>query len=211
MSKIKAILFDMDGVLIDAKEWHYEALNKALHLFGMEISRYDHLITYDGLPTKRKLEMLTKERELPKGLHSFINKLKQQFTLELIHTNCKPFFEHEYALTMLKKNNYLIGLCSNSIRMTVEVMLKKAMILDYFDITLSNEEVKLSKPDPEIYLSAMKKLNVLPKETLILEDNEHGIKAAIASGAYLLRIETIHDVTLEKIMQRIKDIEEELT
>ena len=53
---IKAVLFDMDGVLIDARDWHYEALNKALAIFGMEINRYDHLVTYDGLPTKKKLE-----------------------------------------------------------------------------------------------------------------------------------------------------------
>ena len=56
--EIKAIIFDMDGVLIEAKDWHYEALNRALSLFGMEISRYDHLVTYDGLPTTKKLEML---------------------------------------------------------------------------------------------------------------------------------------------------------
>ena len=59
MKKIKAVLFDMDGVLIDAKDWHYEALNKALGLFGMEINRYDHLNTFDGLPTKVKLQMLS--------------------------------------------------------------------------------------------------------------------------------------------------------
>lgn len=53
---IKAVLFDMDGVLIDAKDWHYEALNKALGLFGLGISRYDHLHTFDGLPTNVKLE-----------------------------------------------------------------------------------------------------------------------------------------------------------
>ena len=78
MTKIKAVIFDMDGVLIEAKNWHYEALNKALGLFGMEISRYDHLVTYDGLPTKRKLEMLTAERGLPIGLHDFINEMKQK-------------------------------------------------------------------------------------------------------------------------------------
>jgi len=47
---IRAILFDMDGVLIEAKDWHYDALNRALRLFGAEISRFDHLVTYDGLP-----------------------------------------------------------------------------------------------------------------------------------------------------------------
>ncbi|HCF3308648.1 TPA: HAD hydrolase-like protein, partial [Pseudomonas aeruginosa] len=54
---IKAVIFDMDGVLIEAKDWHYDALNKALNLFGYNISRHDHLTSYDGLPTSRKLEM----------------------------------------------------------------------------------------------------------------------------------------------------------
>src|SRR3954465_5329544 len=98
MAKIKAIIFDMDGVLIDAKDWHYEALNKALGLFGMEISRYDHLVTYDGLPTRRKLEMLTLERGLPIELHAFINDMKQRYTMDLVHQNCKPTFSHEFAL-----------------------------------------------------------------------------------------------------------------
>ena len=57
-NKIKAVIFDMDGVLIDAKDWHYEALNKALRLFGLEITRSEHETTYDGLPTKDKLEIL---------------------------------------------------------------------------------------------------------------------------------------------------------
>ncbi|WP_371364212.1 hypothetical protein SRRS_50250 [Sporomusa rhizae] len=82
---IKAVLFDMDGVLIDAREWHYIALNRALQLFGFEINRYDHLVTFDGLPTKKKLEMLSIERKLPRKLHSFINLIKQQYTMELIH------------------------------------------------------------------------------------------------------------------------------
>ena len=51
---IKAVIFDLDGVLIEAKDWHYESLNRALGLFGLEIPRDDHLVTYDGLPTKKK-------------------------------------------------------------------------------------------------------------------------------------------------------------
>jgi beta-phosphoglucomutase-like phosphatase (HAD superfamily) len=63
--KITAVVFDMDGVLIDAREWHYEALNRALGHFGYTISRFDHLVTYDGLPTRHKLEMLSRERGFP--------------------------------------------------------------------------------------------------------------------------------------------------
>ena len=90
--KIKAIVFDMDGVLIEAKDWHYEALNRALRLFGYEISRYDHLITYDGLPTAKKLEMLSIEKGLPQGLHKFINEMKQRYTIEIVNAKCKPMF-----------------------------------------------------------------------------------------------------------------------
>lgn len=141
MTKIRAILFDMDGVLIDAKEWHYDALNRALGLFGMGINRHDHLITYDGLPTKKKLEMLTLEHGLPKELHSFINDVKQKYTLDEINQKCKPYFAHEYALSRLKADGMIMGVCSNSIRRTVEVALEKAMIGQYFDALFSNQDV----------------------------------------------------------------------
>jgi beta-phosphoglucomutase len=83
---ISTVIFDMDGVLIDAREWHYEALNKALRLLGYEITRYEHLSTFDGLPTRKKLQMLTVERGLPAELHTFLNGLKQQYTMEYVAT-----------------------------------------------------------------------------------------------------------------------------
>ena len=99
---IKAVIFDMDGVLIDAKDWHYNALNKALNLFGMQINRYDHLVTFDGLPTRDKLEMLSLENNFPRGLHNFVNSLKQQYTMEIVYSKCKPTFYHQFALSTLK-------------------------------------------------------------------------------------------------------------
>ena len=189
-----------------AKEWHFEALNKALSLFGMEISRYDHLVTYDGLPTRRKLEMLTLERGLPLELHAFINELKQKYTLNEVHQKCKPVFVHEYALSRLKSDGMRLAVCSNSIRKTVEIMLEKAMIIHNFDILFSNQDVSKGKPDPEMYITCMKKLGVEAHETLILEDNEHGIKAAIDSGAYLMEVESVYDVNYFNIMKRIESI-----
>jgi beta-phosphoglucomutase len=209
MGKIKAVIFDMDGVIIDAKEWHYEALNKALGLFGMEISRYDHLVTYDGLPTRQKLEMLTKERALPRSLHSFINELKQKYTMEIIHRECKPTFYHEYALARLKKEGYSLAVCSNSIRNSIQIMLGKARLLDYLDFFLSNQDVVNSKPDPEIYLEAMKKLELQPEECLILEDNINGIQAARRSGAHVLEIVSVEDANYTSIVKKIQEIEKE--
>lgn len=197
----------MDGVLIEAKDWHYEALNKALSLFGFEISRYDHLVTFDGLPTSRKLEMLTVERGLPRSLHKFINEMKQQYTMDYVYTCCKPRFIHQYALSHLKADGYRLALASNSIRRTIELMIEKAGLTEYMEFMLSNQDVVKAKPDPEIYLTAIQRLGLKPEECLICEDNQNGIQAALASGAHLFKVDTVNDVTYANIKRRIEEIE----
>lgn len=206
-TKIKAILFDMDGVLIDAKEWHYEALNRALDLFGMPISRFDHLTTFDGLPTRKKLDLLSLERGLPIQLHEFINEMKQQYTMELVLTKCKPRFIHEFALSTLKNNGYKLAVCSNSVRGTVEAMMAKSDLAKYFNLMVSNEDVVNAKPDPEMYLNAIKHFNLRPDECLIVEDNENGIRAAQASGAQLLVVGDPTEVTLDGLLRAINAID----
>jgi beta-phosphoglucomutase len=203
-SAIKAVVFDMDGVLIDAREWHYEALNRALNLLGYEITRYEHLSTYDGLPTKKKLQMLSVERGLPEELHSFLNSLKQQYTLEYVATRCKPVFQHQYALARLKQAGYQLGVASNSVRRTVEEMMERSDLLQYLDVIVSNEDVARGKPDPEMYVKAMATLGVQPGETVVVEDNENGIKAATAAGANVLVVGGPEDVTLDAIVGRIE-------
>ena len=209
MGSIKAVLFDMDGVLIEAKDWHYEALNKALGLFGMEISRYDHLVTYDGLPTKRKLDMLTMERGLAKELHPFVYEMKQLYTMQIVYTQCKPRFYHEYALSKLKSQNYKIAVCSNAIRNSVEVMMKKAALYDYLDFFISNQDVKKGKPDPEMYNTAIKRLDLQPEECMIIEDNEKGLQAARASKAFVMEVDTVDDANYQNIMDHIRRFENE--
>ncbi len=208
MAKIKAIIFDMDGVLIDAKEWHYEALNRALELFGYTITRYDHLVTYDGLPTRKKLEMLTKERNLPKELHSFINEMKQQYTMEIVHSKCKPVFQREYAMSKLKADGYRIGVASNSIRNSIVTMMDMSDLSKYIDIIVSNQDVKEGKPNPEIYTKAIEGLGMRPEECMVIEDNINGIKAGKAAGAYVMQVETVNDVTYDNIMKNINEFEE---
>jgi HAD superfamily hydrolase (TIGR01509 family) len=209
--KIKAILFDMDGVLIEAKEWHYEALNRALKLFGMPISRFEHLTSFDGLPTLRKLEMLTLERGLPKELHVFINEMKQKFTMEIVHARCKPMFIHEYALSNLKYKGFKLAVCSNSVRNTVETMMQRSALSVYLDFIMSNEDVCRGKPDPEMYVRSMEHFALKPTECLIIEDNENGIKAAQASGGHLLAVKEITEVNLTNILARIREIESGVT
>ncbi|MCL6707219.1 HAD family phosphatase [Pseudomonas sp. R2.Fl] len=205
---LKAVIFDMDGVLIDAREWHYEALNRALELFGYTIPLHEHLTTFDGLPTRTKLKMLTATRGLPEALHNFINEMKQLYTMEIIHTKCKPVFKQEYALARLRAEGYRLAVASNSIRSTVALMMQKAGLEPYLDFQLSNEDVQFSKPNPEIYLKAMEMLGLKPEECLILEDNEHGIAAARASGAHVMVVNDVPDVNYPAIKETIRKIQQ---
>lgn len=199
----------MDGVLIDAKDWHYEALNKALGLFGLGISRYDHLHTFDGLPTKVKLKMLSEQYYLPEELHPFINQVKQKYTIELTNERCRPMFHHEYALSRLHQAGYKIAVCSNSIRNTIETMMRQAALIDYVDLIVSNQDVKKAKPDPEMYQTAIAKFGLQPRECLVVEDNPNGIAAGRASGAYVLPVATVYDVNYDNITHTIEKCEAE--
>lgn len=201
--KIKAVLFDMDGVLIDAKDWHYEALNKALAIFGLGISRYDHLHTFDGLPTKKKLQMLGEQYYLPEELHGIIAEMKQKYTREITELSCHPMFHHEYALSKLKQSGCKIAVCSNSIRSTIELMMEKSALMRYIDIIISNEDVRKAKPDPEMYLTAMENLSVHADECLVVEDNPKGIEAGKRSGAQVMEVATVYDVNYENIKKHI--------
>ena len=205
--KLKAVIFDMDGVLFDARDWHFESLNKALGLFGSEISRYDHLVTFDGLPTKKKLEMLSMEGRLPLKLHDFINELKQEYTWEMVYSKCKPIFQHQFTLANLKNNGYGIVVCSNSIRKTIDLMMAKSGLNEYLDFFLSNQDVEQAKPHPEIYIKAIQRLGLKPEECLVVEDNQNGVKAALASGAHVLKVGSPSDVNFNLILNEIKLIE----
>ncbi|NIG14639.1 HAD family phosphatase [Pantoea sp. Cy-640] len=204
---IKAIIFDMDGVLIEAKEWHYEALNKSLNLFGYNINRYDHLTKFDGLPTKDKLNILSTEYSLPIELHSFINEMKQHYTMEIVHTKCKPLFIHEYALSKFKSEGYKLAVASNSIKNTVVTMMEKASLTGYLDVMMSNEDVSKGKPDPEIYTKTIDYLGLKPEECVVVEDNENGIKSATAAGANVFIVQDVNDVTYRNIRNFIDSLQ----
>lgn len=208
MKKIKYILSDMDGVLIDAKDWHYDALNMALKdLRYQPINREEHLTIFDGLSTRQKLDKLFELGRVKKEDFDKINELKQLYTWQIGVEKLQPLKLHINTFVKLKNEGYKIAVCSNSIKKTVELFLEKAELMYYVDFILSNEDVKRKKPNPDIYLTAMQKFNAKPEECLILEDNFNGIKAAKGSGGNLLKIDTILDVNYENIKRKINQIE----
>jgi HAD superfamily hydrolase (TIGR01509 family) len=189
---IKLIIFDLDGVLVEAKEIHYEALNKALGEYA--ISWDEHLSIYDGLKTNQKLDMLHERKGLPKENFNEIWNNKQKYTLEALR-DLKPNHQLQVCMDMLIAEGYKLAVCSNSIRKTILTVLSKFDIIDRFDLILSNEDIINSKPHPEMYWKAMSKIGVLPEETLIVEDSPYGLLAAARSKAYVMRVGSPKEIT----------------
>jgi len=200
-------VFDLDGVLVDATEWHYEALNRSLQLFGYSISRYEHLSTYNGLPTRKKLEMLTVEKGLPAALHGLINRVKQVYTREEILTKCRPVFEKEYMMSRLKADGYRLAVCSNAIRDSVELMIRQSGLFDYFEFLVSNEDVKRPKPDPEIYNKALERLGCKAQEVVIVEDAPHGIESGRRAGGHVCEVSGFSEVDYFRVRRFIDRVE----
>lgn len=195
-TKFKAVLFDLDGVLVSMPDGHYEALNKALSVFGTEIGRDEHFSYFNGLPTRKKLEELERQKRLPSGLREFINTLKQKYTKEIIPKHCPPDYSKIIMLKHLKKEGLQIACCSNSIKETLHLMLRSAQLYELFDLIIGNDEVVNAKPHPEIYQTALKRLKLKPTETIIVEDSPHGIASARASGAHVIEVRGPEDVSI---------------
>ncbi len=195
----KTVLFDMDGVLIDATEWHYEALNESLEIFGFSIPRDEHLNRFNGMTTRSKLEILSAEKNLPRGLHDIISDIKQDRTLRIAARLCFPNASHLILLSTLKERDIKVGVVTNSIRLTSEFMLEYAGLTKYLDVLVTNEDVDNPKPAPDGYRLAMKKLESLPGDTVVIEDGDHGIAAAISAGARVVKVSNPGEVSLELI------------
>lgn len=204
---LKLVIFDLDGVLVDARELHYEALNRALADFGFTISRDEHLSTYDGLPTTKKLELLTENKGLQKENYDLIWKKKQQFTSLIINEEMTYDERLRGILSKLKSQGYIICVASNSIRESVKMMLIRKGLLEYIDFFYSNQDVSKPKPSSEIYLKCMIKAGVNPDETVIVEDSHVGRKAAQSSGATLCAVRDVGDVTYDHIKKHIDKVD----
>jgi len=203
----KLVIFDLDGVLIDSRELHYDALNDALRKVGAEfvITREEHLSKYDGLNTTRKLKMLTEQKGLPVSTYDKVWSDKQEATFNLVRNFCTEYLL-QTIFRQIKARGYKIAVASNSIRETVKLSLLSIGVMDEVDYFVSNEDVVRAKPYPEMYWKCMTALNALPKNTIIVEDSHIGRQGALDSGAHLLAVENAKEVNSEHMMQRIYDL-----
>ena len=204
---IKAVLFDLDGVIIDAKKIHFNALNDAVSIFDNKcvISYDEHLQKYDGLKTDQKLKILTKNKGLSESLYKDIWNKKQELTIKYLN-ELVPNQELIKTLERLKSENFKVACCTNSIRDTVMFSLEKMNIIKYFDLIISNQDVKNSKPSPDIYLKAILEFGFNPAEVLVVEDSPHGLQAAYLANTNILRVESPASINFDLIKNYINNI-----
>lgn len=202
--KIKAIIFDLDGVLVDSKELHYDALNLALKSVNEKyyISKQEQADVFEGMTTRSKLDILTYTRGLPKELHEYIWNLKQQYSAAMFEDLPKDeelvnLFKH------IADRGIAIGVASNSIRQTLTNCLQALGVWRYVDVSLSNEDVKNPKPNPEIYNLCMLMLGSVPTSTIVFEDSEIGKQAARQSNAFVVEVGSRKDLTTRFVDNKI--------
>tara|TARA_R110000824_G_scaffold140927_1_gene307258 strand:- start:4706 stop:5347 length:642 start_codon:yes stop_codon:yes gene_type:complete len=206
MLMLELVIFDLDGVLVDACEWHRVALNEALQeVCQYEISLEDHYEIFNGTPTKVKLNKLTEMNVLSESQHAAVYDLKQTKTIKIINDKT-PIRQEKIELLEWFCNMGLPVACfTNSIRETALLMLEKTGIIEYFDYILANEDVTRAKPHPEGYLHVLEHFDVSNQNVLIVEDSPKGLEAAYASGCKVLKVENPDDVTITNLKEFIDE------
>ncbi|MBL6990727.1 MAG: HAD family phosphatase [Bacteriovoracaceae bacterium] len=190
----QAVLFDMDGTILNTEPLHAKALQATLSSLGLpDYSASDLDQTYAG---KSDLEVYQDLKDKLKAttMADFINLKNQQFIWAL---NELPELEvaklhapgiHS-LLSLLKGHKIKLGLVSASERDVIDTLLKKSGLLPFFDITISRTDTTNSKPHPDPYLSAMTQLQVSCDQVLIFEDSVTGLQAAKQSGASVIQVD----------------------
>ena len=202
---IKAIFFDLDGVLFDGRYFHRDLFLMTIERFGIKGIDIDYHDKYlDGLSTKQKIDILIEKGFLaPRSKMDFFD-IKQNLTEIALCGEQKPNKYLISILQILKQKGYKLVCVSNSILTTVKKSLYLTGIFELFDAVYGNESSAHPKPSPEPYLNAFQKEGFVASEVLILEDSVYGRTAAYLSGGHVLPIVDTMDVTLDKILEAIE-------
>lgn len=184
---INAVIFDLDGVLVDACEIHYQALNAALRqVVGYEIPREEHESAYNGLPTKEKLKILEEKQIIQEDQKAQIDRVKQSLTMYFIEA-LRPDEQKIELLEWLKDKGIALGCVTNCTRESAIKMLTIAGLVGFFDEIITSSDGYRPKPDPQAYVECMKLMGVQKRFTMIVEDSPKGCEAATLAGVRVLR------------------------
>jgi beta-phosphoglucomutase family hydrolase len=192
MAEIKAVIFDLDGVISDTQKYHAQVEAKLLKECGINLKAKEIIKKYAGTSDRENFEKIFKEYKKPlKKVKEILDK-KYEILIGMLRGKIQPISGVIKFIKDLKDHSFKLGVASSARKKSVEFILSELKIKDDLDAIVTGEEVKFSKPNPEIYLKTAKLLNVSPKECLVIEDAVSGIRAAKAAGMKCLAITTTY-------------------
>ena len=182
MNNLKALLFDLDGTLIDSEKFHFDCWNDFLYQYDVQIDFNDWLTNYAGIPLPQNAKTILSRYKLNEDLDSFIER-REKITLEGFKT--KDIKLMPYALDFVVyfyQQGFTLAVVTASPRADVEAVFEKNGMAKYFSVFITRTDVTKSKPDPESYNLCVEKLGLAKEECLVFEDTLNGVKAAVAAG-----------------------------
>ncbi len=181
---IRAVIFDIDGVVLDSERLHGEVESETAKNFGIDISPDEVVRLYSGVYIETEYADMAKKagKEMP---FSEALKITHKILKEKLEKPI-PLIPNIKEILQLLQKNYALGFATSGDRIFVEEALRKNGILDYFKSQVYAADVGVPKPSPKIFLEAARRLNVKPEETLVIEDSESGFAGAKAAGMLLI-------------------------
>lgn len=178
MRKIKAIIFDFDGTLVDSENIHYQSWNTVLKTFHYELSSKEYFEHLAGVPTPGNASYIKAKYALKQNITALVD-LKEQATTKIMDTERVRFMPYaKELLDFLYQKNIPMSIVTGSPRKELDPILLRENIGHYFKHTITRDDVNLSKPNPEGYLKCAQLMGFKKTEYLVLEDTQGGIAAA---------------------------------
>lgn len=183
---IKAVLFDLDGLLVDTETICSEVVVDVMEKFGIKISKLEAEKSC-GITAKEFYIDLLKERSLRMDVEDILQ-VHNTIYERAVKEKLTPFPGATTLPGRLKAAGYKIGLVSGSTKKQIELILNKLNIINYFDVIISADDVINGKPSPEGFLKAANILDVEPNECMVLEESFNGIRAGKAAGMLVIGV-----------------------
>ena len=204
---VKALLFDLDGVLVDLMALHEEAFLAAVRTEGkVDLGVVEHQAHYAGRSTKQKLQMLVDIGLITREQVSKIAACKQRLTQTYIEQRCTPDTQRLALLQHLWGADYKLGCVTNCIKTTTYEVLRRTQLLPFLEeCIVTNEDVKFPKPSPEPYQHACGLLELPPAEVLVFEDHPLGMESAFKAGCHVQQVHTFPELTVDFVWATIEE------
>lgn len=188
MTKLKAILFDHDGTIVDSEIIHFSLWNKILQPYHTQISQTEYDNDYIGVPTPVCCELMVKKHALPISAED-LYQAKMQMTKAYLEEQAFPLMPYAKQLIQcLKYQGFTIGIVTGTSRAEINKTIRSYNLGSYLSTVITRDDVEQSKPHPESYLLAMENLGLIADECLAIEDTDAGLNSATAAGIKTLVI-----------------------